>query len=601
MKDPRFQSKGYFTSVIIISVHFSFDNQQSTVHAQKFHSQHNMDDSKMSLLDTELNQTEEMVALLSGNFCNDDVNEPDTTTSPSCAPTFSSRRGKQRVRKRPRVQNVLAYDTDEDDGDTTEMPLSGVSVVDETIPDKKDDDDNDFLEPPRPANQNTKMNYLITYSSADVIKIPDREAFANFVCKHFRATVKKGGEDIIGKWAVSAESHTQTRGFHYHMALGLKTGRRWANIKKEMGKEGIVCDFRERGGSYFEIFDYVSKLDSHLVYSSKEAHEGLINPPRTAAATKARRRAGNSSKSTSTSTASSSKKQPRLDILQLSKILVEGKIRTDHQLAAFAKKLADDGKLDLQHWFLSHPSPKKRSEILSSIWMLEDSTHDAKRAEKTLMVLLEEAMLGEHSKDKSGRACDGSWLSAALEILSLNNISRDYFSQRVVKALRNGRGKGYNMMICGPTNCAKSFLLMPLERIYNVFFQPSSGSFNWLHAPNAEVLFLNDIRYEEKGDQEVMPWRQFLNLLEGCTVNIRRPGNIYDGDLAWTDSSAPIFATAENPIVRIKHGAVVPGETEQIQERWGDIIWLKHQFLGSDVRYDIISCGKCFAELLLKQ
>ena len=209
MKDPRFQSNCYFTSVIIISVHFSFDNQQSTVYSQKFHSQHNMDDSKMSLLDTELNQTEEMVALLSGNF-SDDANEPETT-SPSCAPTFSSRRGKQRVRKRPRVQNVLAYDTDEDDGDATKMPSSGVSVVDETIPNNKDDDDNDFLEPPRPANQNTKMNYLITYSNADVIKIPDREAFANFVCKHFRATVKTGGEDIIGKWAVSAESHTQTR------------------------------------------------------------------------------------------------------------------------------------------------------------------------------------------------------------------------------------------------------------------------------------------------------------------------------------------------------------------------------------------------------
>ena len=77
--------------------------------------------------------------------------------------------------------------------------------------------------------------------------------------------------------------------------------------------------------------------------------------------------------------------------------------------------------------------------------------------------------------------------------------------------------------------------------------------------------------------------------------------DIQHGDLEWTDSLVPIFATAENPIVRIKHGAVVPGETEQIQERWGDIIGLKHQFLGNDVRYDIISCGKCIAELLLKQ
>ena len=92
------------------------------------------------------------------------------------------------------------------------------------------------------------MNYLIAYSKADVILIPDRQAFARFVIRHFRGkNWKEGDRDIIDKWAVSAESHLQTRGFHYHMALSLKSGKRWQSIDKETVKGGIKCDFRERG------------------------------------------------------------------------------------------------------------------------------------------------------------------------------------------------------------------------------------------------------------------------------------------------------------------------------------------------------------------
>ena len=51
-----------------------------------------------------------------------------------------------------------------------------------------DDDcesDDDFEIEPKPANPNAKMNYLITYSAADVLKIKDRESFAEFVLRHF--------------------------------------------------------------------------------------------------------------------------------------------------------------------------------------------------------------------------------------------------------------------------------------------------------------------------------------------------------------------------------------------------------------------------------
>jgi len=55
------------------------------------------------------------------------------------------------------------------------------------------------------------MNYLITYSQADVIKIPDRQTFTDFVICYFRGkNWKEGDRDIIDKWAVPAESQLQT-------------------------------------------------------------------------------------------------------------------------------------------------------------------------------------------------------------------------------------------------------------------------------------------------------------------------------------------------------------------------------------------------------
>ena len=90
-------------------------------------------------------------------------------------------------------------------------------------------------------------------------------------------------------------------------------------------------------------------------------------------------------------------------------------------------------------------------------------------------------------------------------------------------------------MICGPTNCAKSFILLPLTKIYKCFVTPSEGIYNWVNAPDKEIIFLNDIRYENGGEKKVMPWNMFLNLLEKITVNISRPKKFYSQDFEWSE------------------------------------------------------------------
>ena len=47
-------------------------------------------------------------------------------------------------------------------------------------------------------------------------------------------------------------------------------------------------------------------------------------------------------------------------------------------------------------------------------------------------------------------------------------------------------------MIVGAANCGKTFLLNPLNVIYNTFSNPACTSFAWVGAEKAELLFLND-------------------------------------------------------------------------------------------------------------
>ena len=61
-------------------------------------------------------------------------------------------------------------------------------------------------------------------------------------------------------------------------------------------------------------------------------------------------------------------------------------------------------------------------------------------------------------------------------------------------------------MIYGESNCAKSFLLRQLKEVFKgkVFINPGDTKFSW--AIDKEIIFLNDIRYEEG---KTMVWDSF--------------------------------------------------------------------------------------------
>jgi len=62
--------------------------------------------------------------------------------------------------------------------------------------------------------------------------------------------------------------------------------------------------------------------------------------------------------------------------------------------------------------------------------------------------------------------CNDTWYGKALEVLTGNNIDPLYFAGVMRRAFQKGRQKNTNILITGPTNCGKSFLLNPLELIF---------------------------------------------------------------------------------------------------------------------------------------
>ena len=60
----------------------------------------------------------------------------------------------------------------------------------------------------------------------------------------------------------------------------------------------------------------------------------------------------------------------------------------------------------------------------------------------------------------------------------------------------------------------------------------------------------------------------------------------------------PIFATKENPVVRICDDKLKEWETQQMAQRC-KIIKFKHQYLSDKANYDLIACNSCLAKLIL--
>ena len=106
------------------------------------------------------------------------------------------------------------------------------------------------------------------------------------------------------------------------------------------------------------------------------------------------------------------------------------------------------------------------------------------RQTKCRMNIIEEVSLGSCAE-----GCNGSWLKYAEEVLTNNKLHSVVFGTAVRELLTLGRGKYRNIIIVGPSNCGKTFLLKPLQSIFKTFANPVLDKYAWVGADDAEIIF----------------------------------------------------------------------------------------------------------------
>ena len=185
------------------------------------------------------------------------------------------------------------------------------------------------------------------------------------------------------------------------------------------------------------------------------------------------------------------------------------------------------------------------------------------------------------------------WLNCATEVLRNNKIHPILFASALRDALLYGRGKFRNIIITGPANCGKTFLLKPLEKIFNCFCNPAKDKYAWVGAEQAEVIILQDFRW----DRETIAWKSFLLLLEGENVKLPAPKNHFSQDVI-IDTDKPIFATSKSPITYTGgNNARDDREDRMMEVRWKNFAFTKE--ISEEEQKSIAPCHRCFSELVL--
>ena len=267
--------------------------------------------------------------------------------------------------------------------------------------------------------------------------------------------------------------------------------------------------------------------------------------------------------------------------------MVSKKIKSETELFSEAHIQKEAGKTELAN-FLLNRSPKSIQDLILTTWKMEAAT---KTIEKQNILRMDVIRSCEQNDCVEG--CSGEWFECANEVLTQNKIHPVIFAEAMRESLIKGRGKFRNIMIIGPANCAKTFILKPLQMIFETFSNPANNKYAWLGAEKAQLIFLNDFRWSS----EMIAWKELLLLLEGQTVHLPSPKNHYASDIA-IENDTPIVATSKERITfQGRFNSTDLGENEMMDARW-KVFQFYHQ-IPQVKQCDVPACLKCFATLTL--
>ena len=459
-------------------------------------------------------------------------------------------------------------------------------------------DENDFVQ------SESRRTYLLTYSQVDVDKFPDCSSFSKCVLQAFQTGKSKS---VVKEWACSEELHNNG-GKHYHMSINLSGTRRWKPIKNEIyNKHGISVHFQSKNCGYVAAYRYVIKEKpiGNVLHSNGHTDLASIGSPKTKNAMKtfvsnSRKRKSvsegtenndNTLKSGSSKSWNMSTKPKRLTNIEVARFMVKNNIKSDKDLMRAGRQRAKDGEPDLES-FILNKNPKALADLISQTWKME-SAEAAIEREKCSLISLIRIHAGHDCIPTCDRQC--KWLKMAKEVLKNNKINVFVFAEALRQAFTRGRAKGVNILLLGETNCGKSFLLEPIELIFKTFTKPATGSYAWIGLDECEVAFINDFRWSP----EVIAWSDFLLLLEGATVKLPRPKNLFATDLCIDRTNKiPFFATSKEPIQFSKFNVIDQKETDMMSSRWRTFNFT-YQIPAKEM-ISMEPCPACFCNLVLE-
>lgn len=439
-----------------------------------------------------------------------------------------------------------------------------------------------------------RRTYLVTYSQADLIKFPTRESFGEEVSNLFD---EGSGKVKTLHWACCLEPHHE-HGQHYHLAIKLTGPKRWISIKTKFNdRHGAQLNFSEGHDNYYTAYKYICKEDEDVYHSDSHPNLKEAKSPKTNKCVKSYRSSRKAKRSATHATDSgepgpskpgpSKRSKDKISNLEFAKFVVDNDIKEIDQLFAVADEQMKEGKEDLACFVLAR-SRKSLAELQENAWHLQNARKEIAAQNQSRMDVVSKSA----AKPCSSK-CNGQWYQCAIEVLRNNNINTYVYADALRELLRKGRGKFRNLMLIGPTNCGKTFLLSPLQTLFSAFSNPSNDKYAWIGVDKCQVIFLNDFRWSS----ELIAWKEFLLLLEGQMVHLPTPKNHFNKDICL-NTDIPVFATGKSQIKFIgRFNAEDERETEMMSVRW-KYFELSHQIPQTEQK-SLESCPSCFSKLVL--
>ena len=141
----------------------------------------------------------------------------------------------------------------------------------------------------------------------------------------------------------------------------------------------------------------------------------------------------------------------------------------DQKLMQTALQRSENGEQDLQA-FAFKKSPKVLSEIIATKRKIQATPEIVAQEQCNRMSITYNHAAGEYAAN-----CQGEWIRCIKKILQNNETTVFFFTCALRNAFLKCRQKNTSILIVGPTNCWKSFLLNQLELIFKAFFNPSTS------------------------------------------------------------------------------------------------------------------------------